>query len=181
MTSKDLPFIYGIHPVREALRASTRKCYKIVVEKGKASSRLRDIFSLAEKHRIRVETLPPSVFQKKYRDIPHQGIIGYFSVKAPVTLDELIEGAKDQAASPILVLLDEIQDPQNLGAIIRSAEGFGLQGLILPRHRSAQLNETVAKCSAGAVESLPVATVANLTQAVEILKTSGYWVAGIDP
>ena len=172
--------VYGVHPLQQALALGKRKCYKIVLEKGDPPSRLAPLLELAEKHQTRVETLPPEAFRKKYGKLTHQGIVGYFSPLQTLELETLIEQAYQSCAHPAVVLADEIQDPQNLGALIRSAWVLGLQGLVLPRHRSAPLNETVAKCSAGAIESLPIACVSNLKQGAEILKEKGFWIVGID-
>jgi 23S rRNA (guanosine2251-2'-O)-methyltransferase len=172
--------VYGVHPLQQALSLGKRKCYKLILEKGNAPTRLASLLELAETHHIRIETLPPEVFRKKYGKLNHQGIVGYFSPLQTLELDELIEQAYQSCAHPALVLADEIQDPQNLGALIRSAWVLGLQGLVLPWHRSAPLNETVAKCSAGAIESLPIANVSNLKQAAETLKEKGFWIVGVD-
>jgi len=96
-------------------------------------------------------------------------------------LEELIELAFQKSPLPILVALDSIQDPQNLGAIIRSAEALGIHGIVLPKNRTSAINETVAKCSSGAIEYLPIAWVTNLTRGIEQLKKAGFWVAGIAP
>lgn len=172
--------VYGIHPLQQALALGKRKCYKIVLEKGDPPSRLMPLLELAEKHQTHVETLPPETFRKKYGKFTHQGIIGYFSPLQTLELETFIEQAYQSCAHPALVLADEIQDPQNLGAMIRSAWVLGLQGLVLPRHRSAPLNETVAKCSTGAIESLPIACVSNLSQAAQTLKKKGFWIVGVD-
>ena len=95
-------------------------------------------------------------------------------------LPDLMDRAFTQTPHPVLVLVDEIQDPQNLGALIRSAYVLGMQGLVLPERRSAPLNETVAKCSSGAMESLPIATVTNLNRALERLKDAKFWIVGVD-
>ena len=172
--------VYGVHPLQQALALGKRECYKIVLEKGKPPARLASLLELAKTQGTRVETLPPEVFRKKYGKLNHQGIVGYFSPIQTLELETLIEQAFQSCPHPALVLADEIQDPQNLGALIRSAWVLGLQGLILPRHRSAPLNETVAKCSAGAIESLPVACVSNLKQAADSLKEKGFWIVGVD-
>ena len=96
-------------------------------------------------------------------------------------LDELVQQAFQKSRLPVLVVLDSIQDPQNLGAIIRSAETLGIQGMILPKNRTSTLNETVAKCSSGAIEHLPIAWVTNLTRGIEHLKEKGFWIAGVVP
>lgn len=172
--------VYGVHPLQQALALGKRECFKIVLEKGNPPPRLAPLLELAEKHQTRVETLPPEAFRKKYGKLTHQGIVGYFSPLHTLELETLIEQAYQSCTHPAVVMADEIQDPQNMGALIRSAWVLGLQGLILPRHRSAPLNETVAKCSAGAIESLPIACVSNLKQGAEILKEKGFWIVGID-
>ena len=96
-------------------------------------------------------------------------------------MHELISKALEKSTNPILVISDGIQDPHNLGAIIRSAAAMGIQGMVLPKHRAAPLNETVAKCSSGAIENLPITWVTNLSNAMEELKKSGFWIVGIDP
>jgi len=172
--------VYGVHPLHQALALGKRKCHKIILEKGNPPTRLAPLLELAEKLQTRVETLSPEAFRKKFGKFTHQGIVGYFSPLQTLGLDSLIEQAYQSGRHPTLVLADEIQDPQNLGALIRSAWVLGLQGLVLPRHRSAPLNETVAKCSAGAIESLPIACVSNLNQGAETLKEKGFWIVGID-
>ena len=179
MQEKD-NFICGINPVYEALKAAKRRCYKIVVEEGKGHSRIRAITDLARPQGVRVETLARPAFQQKYHSCSHQGIVAYFSDKLTVELADLIQQAFQSDPQPTLVLLDEIQDPHNMGAIIRSAEVLGVQGIIIPKHRSAPLNETVAKCSAGAMEMMPIAWVTNLAQAIEELKQAGFWTVGVD-
>ncbi|MBI5427989.1 MAG: 23S rRNA (guanosine(2251)-2'-O)-methyltransferase RlmB [Nitrospinae bacterium] len=180
MTEKTENFVYGINPVHTALKASKRKCYKIVVEEEKDHPRVRSVVDLARRMGVKIEALPRQAFGQKFRSLPHQGIVGYFAVKETLELPELIEQAYRSDPQPTLVLLDEIQDPHNLGAIIRSAEVLGIQGVIIPKHRSVPLNETVAKCSAGAVETVPIAWTTNLAQAAETLKKSRFWIVGVD-
>ena len=177
---KKQEIVYGVHPLQQALDRGKRQCYKIVLEKGHPPARLASSVKLAKTQGARVESLSPEIFRKKYGKHNHQGIVGYFSPLQTLELDTLIEEAFQSGPHPALVLADEIQDPQNLGALIRSAWVLGVQGLILPRHRSSPLNETVAKCSAGAMESLPVACVSNLKQATEILKKKDFWIVGVD-
>lgn len=172
--------IYGIHAVREALENSQRRCYKIVLEKDKKQERLSALLDLARGMHITVESLPPSAFRKKFGAEAHQGICGYFSPIVTLSLSALVDKSFEHSAQPVLVLADEMQDPQNMGALIRSAHVLGMQGLIIPERRSAPLNETVAKCSSGAVESLPIATVTNLNRAIEDLKESKFWIVGVD-
>ena len=107
-------------------------------------------------------------------------MVGYFSPREPIGLAELVQQAFKASARPTLALLDGIQDPQNLGAILRSAEGLGVHGIVLPKRGGPGLNETVAKCSSGAVEYMPVAFVTNLAEAMKQLKKENFWVVGVD-
>ena len=172
--------LYGINPVMEALKAEKRVCHKIVVKDKISNFRIQSVLSLARSFRVKVETLPAKEFQKKYGAYAHQSIIGYFSSRKPIELNDLIRQAFQATPTPALALLDGIQDPQNLGAIIRAAETLGIHGIIIPQRRSALLTETVAKCSAGAIENMPIACVNNLVQTLELLKKAGFWMVGVD-
>jgi len=172
--------LLGFHSIDQALETGNRQCHKIIVEKGKSGGRLNDLLQRVRELNIPWETLPRESFRKKYGPAAKQGVAGHFSPMKTLSLDELVEQAFRKKDHPVLVLLDNIQDPQNLGALIRSAHVLGVDGLILPSRRSVPLNETVARCSAGAIESLPIATVTNLVQAAETLKQSRFWVVGLD-
>ncbi len=165
----------------EALLASKRRCYRLIVEQGKTPPRIQAVIELAKEKCIPIEPLPKSAFQNKFKKQVHQGIAGYFSVIVTLELESLIETAFQKSSLPTLVILDGIQDPQNLGAIIRSAETLGIQGMILPKHGTSSLTETVAKCSSGAIEHLPIAWVTNLARCMEQLKEAGFWIAGVVP
>ena len=181
MRDEQTDILYGINPITEAVKASKRKCFRIVIEDGKMNPRLKALMTLVRSKNILVKSISKGEFKKQYRPYIHQGIIGYFSTKKTLELHELIANALEKSADPILVISDGIQDPHNLGAIIRSAAAMGIQGMILPKHRGAPLNETVAKCSSGAIEKLPITCVPNLSNAIEELKKSGFWIVGIDP
>ena len=172
--------VYGINPVNQALQVEGNACYKLVVPLGRLNPRLQNLVRMAQEANIRIEKLTKGVFQKKYRRLPqNQSVVGYFSPKVTIDLEDLIAEAFRKNSRPVLAILDGIQDPQNLGAIVRSAEVLGLQGLILPKHRASPLNETVAKCSSGAVEIISLATVSNLAASLEILKSAGFWIVGV--
>jgi 23S rRNA (guanosine2251-2'-O)-methyltransferase len=173
--------IVGINSVREALLASNRRCYKLIVEKGTHPPRIQAIIELAKEKLIPIEPISKPTFQNKFKNQVHQGIAGYFSVVVTFELENLIETAFQISSLPTLVILDGIQDPQNLGAIIRSAETLGIQGMILPKHGASSLTKTVAKCSSGAIEYLPISRVNNLSRCIERLKTAGFWIAGVVP
>lgn len=178
---KGQTLIIGINSVFEALKASKRQCHRLIIEQGKSSSRIQALIDLAREKQVPIEHLPKAGFQKMFQNQVHQGVIAYFSNIATLELGTLIEMAFQKTSLPTLAILDGIQDPQNLGAIIRSAETLGIQGVILPKHGTPALNETVAKCSSGAIEHLPITWVTNLTQCIKQLKESGFWVAGIVP
>jgi len=179
MKSVDNSIIYGLNPVFEALKARKRRCYKLVIEHGKNQARLKSLIKLAHENKVHIETVPKTIFQKKYRNHNHQGVVGIFAIIQTLSLEELTELAFKHSRFPILVAIDSIQDPQNLGAIIRSADALGIQGMILPKNRTSTLNETVAKCSSGAIEHLPIAGATNLVRGIEQLKEAGFWIVGL--
>jgi 23S rRNA (guanosine2251-2'-O)-methyltransferase len=181
MNSFDHSTVFGLNPVFEALKARKRRCYKLVIEQEKSQVRLNLLIELARENKVPIETIPKIDFQKRYRSHNHQGVVGIFAIIQAFELDELVVQAFQKSQLPVLVVLDSIQDPQNLGAIIRSAETLGIQGMILPKNRTSTLNETVAKCSSGAIEHLPIAWVTNLTRGIEHLKEKGFWIAGVVP
>ncbi|MZG53521.1 MAG: 23S rRNA (guanosine(2251)-2'-O)-methyltransferase RlmB [Nitrospinae bacterium] len=181
MDSFDNSTVFGLNPVMEALKAQKRRCYKLILEKGKSQARLKSLIELAHENKVPIETIPKTTFQKKYRNHNHQGVIGIFAIIKALELEELIQQAFKRSALPTLAALDSIQDPHNLGAIIRSAETLGIHGIILPKNRTSAINETVAKCSSGAIEHLPISWVTNLTRGIEQLKEAGFWIAGIAP
>jgi len=181
MKSADNSIVYGLNPVFEALKARNRRCYKLIIEHGKNQNRLQSLVKLANENKVQIETVPKTIFQKKYRNHNHQGVVGIFAVIQTLTLEELIEISFKYSHLPILVAIDSIQDPQNLGAIIRSADALGIQGMILPKNRTSTLNETVAKCSSGAIEHLPISATTNLVRGIKKLKEAGFWITGVIP
>jgi len=179
MEEKNSNLIYGINPVTEALNKKSQ-FQKIVVEDGKKNPRLQKIIDSARKQSVKVEFLDSKLFSKKFGKHSPQSVVGFRSAKSCLSLEELINQSRRLDTAPTLVALDEVQDPHNMGAIIRSAEVMGIHGLIVPNRRSAPLNETVAKCSSGALESLPIAEVVNMARALEDLKEAGFWIGGVD-
>ena len=174
--------VYGINPINQAIEVKGNTCYKLILPRGKLNPRLQDVVSKAQKVNIQIEKLPKAIFQKKYLHLPqNQGVVGYFSSRKTHNLEDLITDAFLKSSRPVLAILDSIQDPQNLGAIVRSAEALGLQGIIIPKHRASPLNATVAKSSSGAVEKIPIAQVNNLATSLETLKSVGFWTVGVTP
>jgi len=171
--------IAGRNPVREALRGD-RAINKILMLKNNNSGSLLEIMALAREKGVMVQKVEKQGLNKFTQETAHQGVIALVSPKAYVTIEEILE-AVPVGEEPFLVMLDEINDPHNLGAILRSADAAGAHGVIIPRRRSAPLTPTVAKASAGAIEHVPVARVANIVQAIDTLKKHGLWLVGADP
>lgn len=167
--------IYGKNAVLEALR-SGRGFEKIYYHSIHPPKFMSEIFPLARKANIPVVLATPDKFKKAGLDqVSHQGLFAILSPVRILSLDEFL------AASPRSVaILDEIEDPQNLGAIIRSAEVFGVEGVIIPNRHSAPLSGAAVKASAGAVFHVPIIKVTNLVQTIETLKTGGFWIYGLE-
>lgn len=136
---------------------------------------------LSQARGIPVEFVPKEAITRLSTTSAHQGVIAYTAVKGYVTLEELLESSLKKTEPPLFCILFGVEDPQNLGAIIRTAEASGVHGIIIPSRRAAGLTATVAKTSAGAVEYLPVARVTNIPQTIDTLKQNGVWTVGLDP
>lgn len=168
-----MAILAGLHPVLEALRAG-RAIERIVVARGASSARLQEIIERSRSAGIPVRFEAREVLDRMTADAHHQGVVAVAAARRYASLEDLLGGA------PPLVVLDGVEDPHNLGAIIRTAHAAGAGGVIVPERRSAGLSPTVAKAAAGALEYLPVARVVNLNRALEKLKESGYWIYGLD-
>lgn len=175
----DAEAIYGIHPVREALRAGRRQLRRLHVRAGPGRPELAEIITAARSAGIPVEEVSDEALTRSLTPgASHQGVALEAGALPEVALSDLV-GAGSEPRT--LVALDGVEDPQNLGAIIRVAEAAGVDGLILTRRRSPPLSPAVARASAGAVEWITVARVPNLARALTELKTQGFWVFGADP
>jgi 23S rRNA (guanosine2251-2'-O)-methyltransferase len=167
-----MPVLAGIHPVREALRAA-RPLERVLIAKGAAGPRVQEIIELCRRQSVPVRFELREALDRAATAATHQGVVAFAASHAYATLEE-IEGAA------MLVVLDGVEDPHNLGAIIRCAHAAGAGGILLPQRRSAPLSETVAKAAAGALEHLRIARIGNITQTLERLKKRGYWLYGLD-
>jgi len=176
----DHEVLVGIHPVREALRARRRSLRRLLLRGGERSPR-PEVLDLLERARavgVPVEELAVERFDREAPiGVPHQGVLLEVGPVPILEIEELLPPAGDCW----LVALDGIEDPQNLGAILRVAEGAGAKGALLPERRVAPLSPTVARASAGALEHLPVAQVTNLARSLEWLKARDFWVHAADP
>jgi 23S rRNA (guanosine2251-2'-O)-methyltransferase len=170
--------VWGRNPVLEALRAG-HPCNKIIIARGSRGT-VGDIVSKAQKKRIPVQFVPRDVLDRLTGGANHQGVLAHLSPREYLPLEDILEKAKTRGEDPLLIVLAGWEDPQNMGAVIRSAEAAGVHGVIIPRHRAVPVTATVAKASAGALEYLPVSRVGNLAQTIEGLKKEGIWVVGAD-
>lgn len=169
--------IEGRNAVIEALRAG-RPIDKIYIQKGETDKTLGHIASTAKDAGIVVVDADRRKLDFMSRTHAHQGVIALAAIKDYCSVSDILAIAKERNEPPFIVMCDEISDPHNLGAVIRSAECVGAHGVIIPKRRSAGLTSIVEKTSAGAVEHIAVARVANLASAIEELKAAGVWVYG---
>jgi 23S rRNA (guanosine2251-2'-O)-methyltransferase len=169
--------LYGKNPVLEALRAG-RAARKLVLASGvRDEPRLREILEDAAERGIPVEETSRSRLDDIAHTEHHQGIAGYFHARAPLSLDQLLERVRPPG---LLLVLDGIQDPQNLGALARSCDAVGADGMVLVRDRATGVTAAAAKASAGAVEHVGIAVVTNLAGALLRLREAGFWCVGLD-
>ncbi|MBD2872202.1 23S rRNA (guanosine(2251)-2'-O)-methyltransferase RlmB [Paenibacillus arenilitoris] len=171
--------IAGKHPVLEALR-SGRELNKIWIAEGSQKSLTQPIVAEAKKNGIVVQFVDKRKLDGLAPGIAHQGVVAQAAAFAYAEPEDLLARAAERGEAPFILLLDEIEDPHNLGSILRTAECTGAHGVIIPKRRSAGLTATVLKTSAGAAEHVPVARVTNLAQTIDKLKEAGVWVAGTD-
>ncbi len=169
--------LYGIHAVEEAVKANPERIERICIERSSKNPRLRDIIHSARQKHIPISFEERSWLERKVAGLRHQGVICYVAEMTTFQAEEILK----QARSPgLLVVLDGIEDPHNVGAILRSAEVAGADGVFLPKRRNAGLSATVVKASAGAAFHLKVTRISNIAQIILWLKQQGYWVVGLD-
>jgi 23S rRNA (guanosine2251-2'-O)-methyltransferase len=169
--------IYGRNCVLELLKAGKRTVNKILVAHTARGTAITEIITLAKNKGIAIHNVPPEKLDKYSEN--SQGIAAEVSPMQYLEIEQLIAKSKE-SKNPLLVLLDGIEDPHNLGAIIRNCAAFGADGVIIPKWRAAGVNETVSKASAGAIEHIPVSRVVNTNQTIELLKENGFWIAGAE-
>lgn len=170
--------VIGRNPVLEALK-SDRPIDKIFVD-ANAGGSVVQIVKLAKEKGIVVKDVTPQKLDGMCRGGVHQGVAATGACANYCTVEQILENAKNKGEEPFVIICDEIEDPHNLGAIIRTAECAGAHGVIIPKRRSASLNYTVFKTSAGAASVVPVARVANIAQTIDFLKENGVWIYGTD-
>lgn len=171
--------IAGKHPVLEAMKAG-RALNKIFLFKDAQRHLVQPIMDEAKARGVVVQLVDKRKLDQLAPDMQHQGVVAQAAPIAYAEVEDMLARAAERGESPFIVLLDEIEDPHNLGSILRTADCTGVHGVIVPKRRSAGLTAVVAKTSAGAVEYVPVARVSNLVQTMEKLKEAGLWIAGAD-
>jgi 23S rRNA (guanosine2251-2'-O)-methyltransferase len=172
--------LIGIHAVREALVAG-RPLERIVIARGRHGNRFEELIELARQRGVSVRFEDRAQIDRLAGSGQHQGVVALVAAKQASDLEDLIaRGAARENGKGFLVLLDGVEDPHNLGAVVRTALAAGADGVVIPERRAAGLTETVARVSAGALAHVSVARVKNLARAMEELKEAGYWLVGLD-
>lgn len=178
---RELPddVLVGRNAVTEALK-SGRGINKLWIASGDREGSVAEIAALAKERGIVVQYVERAKIEALAGGHRHQGVLAYVAPVPYAELEEILKAAEEKGEAPFLVLLDELEDPHNLGALLRTADATGVHGILIPKRRSVSLNATVAKTSAGAVEYVPVARIGNIAQTLKKLKEKGFWVAGAD-
>jgi 23S rRNA (guanosine2251-2'-O)-methyltransferase len=165
--------LIGIHPVREALLAG-RPIDRVLIAKGAGGPRIQEIVDLCRQHKVALRFEPREALDRSAGGTArHQGVLAFGAEKRYDTFDDIL-------AQELIVVLDGVEDPHNLGAILRTASAAGAGAVIIPERRAVGVNETVAKAAAGALEHVPIVRVTNIAQSLEKLKKSGFWIYGLD-
>ncbi|HAF32218.1 MAG: 23S rRNA (guanosine(2251)-2'-O)-methyltransferase RlmB [Anaerovibrio sp.] len=171
--------VAGRNAVMEALKGS-RSVNKIMVAKGSNEGSIKEIIAVAKEKGVNIMYMERSKIDSMARGIRHQGVLAQVAPVRYVELEDILQIARDKNEPPFILLLDELEDPHNLGALLRTADAAGVHGVLIPKRRSVPLSATVAKTSAGAVEYVPVARIGNMVQTIRRLKDEGLWVAAAD-
>ncbi len=171
--------IYGLHAVRVLLEKHPQRVIAVHLAEQRDDPRVRTIEELARKQGTPVRRVDAQALKRQLGDVVHQGVMAEVTPLASWTEDDLLQ-ALQNAPNPLLLALDGVQDPHNLGACLRTADACGVVAVIIPRDRAATVNATVRKVAAGAAETTPVVTVTNLVRTLKLLKEAGLWVVGAD-
>ena len=171
--------LLGRNAVREAIK-SGRSINRILIAEGSHGGSISEIINLAKERHLILQSISSDKLDALCAGQRHQGIVAYAAPVDYVELKDILNLAKDRNEDPFIILLDELEDPHNLGAILRTADAVGAHGILIPKHRSCPLSSVVAKTSAGALEYVPVARIGNVVQTLDELKKQGLWVAGAD-
>jgi 23S rRNA (guanosine2251-2'-O)-methyltransferase len=171
--------VFGLHAVRTLLARSGGRVRRMFVDARRDDSRMREVLKLADAAGIKPERVDAKALAARLGDVAHQGVMAEVDPLAPWHEDELVE-ALTAAKNPLVLVLDGVQDPHNLGACLRTADACGALAVVVPKDRAAGMSATVRKVAAGAAEILPLVTVTNLARALKLMKDAGQWVVGAD-
>jgi 23S rRNA (guanosine2251-2'-O)-methyltransferase len=180
MAGSKTEILYGYHPVHEALRANRRVFFALWLRSGREDARMRSLKDLAGRRGLAVQMADDRQLTELAGQSGHQGVCARVGLLPNGDLADVMGKAQPRTGAPFVVLLDTVQDPRNLGAVIRTAYCAGVDGVVIPQDRSAPLRPSVSKASAGALEHMPVARVPNLVNALQILKKAGLWIVGLE-
>jgi 23S rRNA (guanosine2251-2'-O)-methyltransferase len=178
-----MEILYGLHPVEEALRAASRKFDHVCVARERHDERLQRVIDLCREGGVRIRFEPRDYLTQLAKTAGHQGVVAIVRAKAILDLEDLLAPppAPDGVTpARLLLALDGVEDPQNLGALLRTADGAGVDGVVLTERRAAPLSAVAVKASAGAAEHVRIARVVNMTRSLEQLKQRGIWCVGLD-
>ncbi len=173
-----MPVIFGIHAVEEALTARVRGFEYVALASGRGDSRLQKILQLCRSSGLPVRTMPREQLTRLAQTAGHQGVVAVTAEKKYDDLESIL--ARKRGSRHFMLVLDGVEDPHNLGAILRTAEGAGVDGVVIPERRAVGVTPAVVKTSAGASEHLPIARVTNLGRALEEIKTRNLWTVGLE-
>ena len=180
--------VYGLHAVRALLERHASRVGGVTIVEGRAEPRVAEIQALAQKAGKAIKRAPPATFRQLFGDAVHQGVYVDVQPLEPWHEEELVAGITAQLeapdgkgkGSPLVLVLDGVQDPHNLGACLRTANACGALAVVIPKDRAVQMNATVRKVAAGAAEATPLAVVTNLARTLRLLKDAGLWIVGAD-
>ncbi len=171
--------VYGLHAVRSLLLKSAGRVRRLQVDARRDDQRMRELLQLAQQQGVKRERVEARQIAGRAGDVSHQGVLAEVDPLPPWHEDELLD-AITAATDPLVLVLDGVQDPHNLGACLRTADACGALAVVVPRDRAAGMNATVRKVAAGAAEAIPLATVTNLARTLRLLKDAGQWIIGAD-
>lgn len=171
--------VFGIHAVRSLLLRSPARVRRLLVDARREDQRVRELLQLAQSAGLKAERADAKSIAGRIGDVAHQGVLAEVEPLQSWQEADLLEALTNQK-DPLLLLLDGVQDPHNLGACLRTADACGVLAVVVPKDRAAQVNATVRKVAAGAAESTPVVAVTNLSRSLKLLKDAGLWVVGAD-
>jgi 23S rRNA (guanosine2251-2'-O)-methyltransferase len=171
--------VYGLHAVRALLARSPARLRRLYVDARREDPRMRELLQLATSGGVKPERVDGKQLAARVGEANHQGVVAEIETLAPWHEDELVE-ALAAAKDPLVLVLDGVQDPHNLGACLRTADACGALAVVVPKDRAASMNATVRKVAAGAAETMPLATVTNLARTLKLLKDAGQWIVGAD-